>query len=262
MRAPPQPRRSRHRYVLQVIQKFHDTIGFHRVRRRWHLHKVHKASRANARNRNVNNNNNSKNNIEQIGNTPVRLEDIANQPSGVDIPKKRRMPLLIASFPKGSSRSPQFNVLERNRKSKLLLSRRKYKLKSFQGGTKSLKGKTNAKNCQKAYTVRKEVMQHAQMKVNYHRKGVVNSTCVLLDNDSGRNPEFLSFGHECSIRLKDYPSLSIRNPRKQQLQLKVQQQLQKDKIQKEKLQHSQQMTAAEVIAAEATVATTRSSCVR
>ncbi|AGO09885.1 AaceriAAL105Cp [[Ashbya] aceris (nom. inval.)] len=210
MRAPPQPRKSRHRLMLQVLRKFHDTVGLQKVRSRWHLHKVHKVSRANSRVATCNKkgDGNKKKNGE-IPLSPIRLEDIANQPSGIETPKKRRMPLLIASFPRGCAKSPMFNVLEKNKRSKLLLSRRKYKLKTFNGGNDV--GAANGKT-PRVHAVKREVIQHAQMKVNYHRKGVVNSTCVLVDSQSKRRPEYLTFGQAYSLRLNDYPSLSIRHP--------------------------------------------------
>ncbi|AMD21157.1 HEL123Wp [Eremothecium sinecaudum] len=205
MRAPPQPRRSRHRYVSQVLQVVQDAVTLQKARERWHIHRLHKVNRANCRNGKPGTTSRREN-----SDLSIRLTDIANQPSGVDLQKKRRMPLLIASFPRGCGRSPRFNALEKNKWCKAMITRRKYKLKSFNSGAVPITGK--GKKPTGDYSIKKEIAKHAHMKVNYHRKGVMNSTCVLVDIKNNQPPEYLTFDRDYSLRLCDYPSLSIRKP--------------------------------------------------
>lgn len=210
MRAPPQSRRSRHRYVSQALQVVQDTMNLQKARKSWHIHKLHKISRKNKRaGTKVN-----KATVSELKSqdpqpeSPIRLTDIANQPSGMEAQKNRKMPLLIASFPKGCCKSPKFNLLESNSLYKSILTRRKYKLKSFHGGIAEIKkGKKHIGD----YAIKKDVLNHSQMKINYHRRGVVNSTCLLVDSNATCHPEYLKFDRDYSIRLSDYPSLSIRH---------------------------------------------------
>lgn len=200
MRAPPQPRKSRYRYAHRCLEKIYGIITLQPLMTRWHLHKIHKKSRKNslfgARY------------IKEKNETPTLQEDIVNDYICSDHKSTIRKPLIIANFPKGCNSSPRFKVLERNGRIKSLISRRKYKLKRFNAG---LLKNNDPNSCAKTiHLIRKDVCRYADLKVNYYKQNVVNTTCVQTGDLSIHHPEYLEFNKDCSIRLDDYPSLSFR----------------------------------------------------
>lgn len=139
-----------------------------------------------------------------------------NIPTALQPRKSRKKPLLIAAFPKGCSRSPRVRVLQRNRLSKLMISKRKYKLKSLEVHDTS---KVNIQMVEthrcanKVGSIKKMTSKNADVKVIYHETNVIKCSNLRLSSAiDSRSPEIFEFAPNKSIRIKDYPSLRNTRP--------------------------------------------------
>lgn len=210
MRAPPPPRRSKSRYIRKSLHRIYKFLTLQSLRRRWKLHKLHKVSRKN-------NLPHKQKKISDHVVTPLLIEDILGYQGELESPAKNNKPLLIASFPKGCAASPRVRILQRSRLSRIYISKRKYKLKNFNPGLlKAGKRDGSIKNscAQRVHFIRKHVSKHADIKVNYHRKNIIKSTRIPVNVNDKRAPQLLEFSQAKSIRLNEYPSLSVKPPRK------------------------------------------------
>lgn len=197
MRAPPPPRRSRSRFAALCVVRLRQFLSGHRLKKRWHLHKLHKFER--------------KGLICLSPESGLRAEDMMNIPSALQPKKVRQRPLLIAAFPKGCSRSPRVRVLQRNRLSRLMISKRKYKLKYFdvKGLHKADKSDSVTHRCaQTIGSIKKATSNNADVRVIFHETNVIKCSNLVVSSETGqRSPELFEFAPNQSIRIHDYPSL-------------------------------------------------------
>lgn len=196
MRAPPQPRRSRSRFVALCVVRLRQLISGHRLKKRWHLHKLHEFQR--------------KGLICLSPGSGIRAEDMINIPSALQPRKIRQKPLLIAAFPKGCSRSPRVRVLQRNRLSRLMISKRKYKLKPFEvKGLHNPEEDTVTHRCaQTVGSIKKLAATDADVRVIFHESNVIKCSNLIVASEADQcSPELFEFAPNRSIRIHDYPSL-------------------------------------------------------
>ncbi|QLQ81410.1 hypothetical protein HG537_0F01710 [Torulaspora globosa] len=197
MRAPPPPRRSRSRFVALCVVRLRQLISGHRLKKRWHLHKLHEFQR--------------KGIICLSPGSGIRAEDMINVPSALQPRKMRQKPLLIAAFPKGCSRSPRVRVLQRNRLSRLMISKRKYKLKPFE--VKGLHnpeedGTATHRCAQTVGSIKKLAARDADVRVIFHEANVIKCSNLIVPSEADQcSPELFEFAPNRSIRIHDYPSL-------------------------------------------------------
>lgn len=196
MRAPPPPRRSKSRFLAHCVVQLRQLISCYRLRKRWHLHKLHKIHRTGGAA------------VSPI--SGIHAEDMMNMPTALQPRNSRKKPLLIAEFPKGCSRSPRVRVLQRNRLSKLMISKRKYKLKSFDvdGARKLTVQEAVTHQCANTVgSIKKMTSRNADVRVIYHETNVIKCSKLDFSTINSQSPELFEFAPNRSIRIKDYPSL-------------------------------------------------------
>lgn len=198
MRAPPPPRRSRSRFVVLCVVRLRQLISGHKLKKRWHLHKLHKFQRHDL--------------VCVSPGSGIRAEDMMNIPSSLRPRNARHRPLLIAAFPKGCSRSPRVRILQRNRLSKLMISKRKYKLKRFDfknlSNTDDRKNTVTHRCAQTVGSIKKVTAGNADVRVIFHETNVIKCSNIGVGSEGGlHSPELFEFAPNQSIRIRDYPSL-------------------------------------------------------
>lgn len=197
MRAPPPPRRSKSRLAAYCVVRLRQLLSCYRLRKRWHLHKLHKIHR--------------RGDVAVSPISGIRAEDMMNLPSSLHLKENRKKPLLIAQFPKGCSKSPRVRVLQRNRLSKLMISKRKYKLKSFDvDAARRLRVREDGTHpCANTVgSIKKMASKNADVRVIYHEANVIKCSNILYPSRADlQSPELFEFAPNRSIRIKDYPSL-------------------------------------------------------
>ncbi|QLL30986.1 hypothetical protein HG536_0A08010 [Torulaspora globosa] len=197
MRAPPPPRRSRSRFLALCVVRLRQLISGHRLKKRWHLHKLHEFQR--------------KGLICLSPESGIRAEDMINIPSALQPKKTRQKPLLIAAFPKGCSRSPRVRVLQRNRLSRLMISKRKYKLKPFEvkgRHDREEDGAVTHRCAQTVGSIKKLTASNADVRVIFHDTNVIKCSNLIVPAEADQcSPELFEFAPNQSIRIHDYPSL-------------------------------------------------------
>lgn len=206
MRAPPPPRKSRSRFVTVLILRIRQLCTGYKFKKRWHLHKLHKLQR--------------RGNFVASPISGIRADDMLNIPTGMQNKSCKQKPLLIAAFPKGCSRSPRVRILQRNRLSKVLISKRKYNLKYFDahafGETANSgiikEGHATHRCAQTVGSIKKVTSKNADVKVIFHDKNVIKSLNLPAASQYNfESPEMLEFAPQQSIRIKDYSTLSRRS---------------------------------------------------
>ncbi|EDO17133.1 hypothetical protein Kpol_1072p3 [Vanderwaltozyma polyspora DSM 70294] len=217
MRAPPPLRNSKSKALSIAIIKVRQLYSCTRLKRRWHVYKLHKLKKGIADNNLIN----SGQDISPV--SSPHAENMINIPSGLDSKANFKKPLLIASFPEGCSNSPKMHVLRRNSLSRLLLSRRRYKLKHYYNET-MVKGTTGDEpirmvqnNCNhlnefqcasNVASIRKIASEDADIKVVFHGRNIIKQLNIpIKEKRTEKSPEFLEFGPSLSLRIKDFPSL-------------------------------------------------------
>ncbi|CCD27312.1 Osw1p NDAI_0K01210 [Naumovozyma dairenensis CBS 421] len=198
MRAPPPPRRSKWSFIINIKLKLKRFYTCHKLRKRWDIHQIKRTQYR-----------------KFMNDSPisaVRVEDMLNLPSGL-IPRSiRKKPLVIASFPRGCKNPPRINVLQRNEKSRIFLSRRKYKLKNLDTHMndkmfESLRGNNEPYSCaQTVRSIKKMTRSHADVKTIFHHKNIIK--CTSLFTDDLQTPQIMKFDNERSIRLTEYGLLT------------------------------------------------------
>lgn len=116
MRAPPPPRISKSNRWLLTVTYIKNLFHCHRLRRKWNLHQLKKKSKKSPYTNNA---------ISPI--SGIRVEDMMNLPTNLLPHSSKSKPLLIATFPRGCSRSPHLKYLEKNSFTTRTLTKRKYK---------------------------------------------------------------------------------------------------------------------------------------
>lgn len=207
MRAPPNPRKSRLRVIRRALHNAHNVLTIRKMRRKWNLHHLHKIHR-----RNILSSKDEK--ITHSMNTPLILEDVMERNSSNHSPAGKNKPLLIASFPHGCARSPRVRLLQRNTLSRFFVSRRRYKLRKFNpgklktGNEREIRGRKG--HLHKAHIIRKQAAKHADVRINFEKRNVMKTVLLPLNIAENKEPSYLQFDTDQSIKLADYPSLSTR----------------------------------------------------
>lgn len=206
MRAPPPPRKSRSRFITVCILRLRQLCTGYKLKKRWHLHKLHKLQR--------------RGNYVASPISGIRTDDMLNLPTGMQNKSCKQKPLLIAAFPKGCSRSPRVRLLQRNRLSKVLISKRKYKLKYFDahafGETANSgiikEGRVTHRCAHTVGSIKKVTSKNADIKIIFHDRNVIKSLNLPAASQyNPQSPELLEFAPQQSIRIKDYSTLSRRS---------------------------------------------------
>ncbi|CAI2029119.1 hypothetical protein SEUBUCD650_0H02880 [Saccharomyces eubayanus] len=216
MRAPPSPRKSRSGYLLYFYFRLRQCFSCQRLKRRWHIHKLHVRQYS------------TRWNLSPL--SGIQIEDMINEPSGLCPGSAKKKPLLIARFPKGCQESPRVYVLQRNNLSRLKLSKRKYALRFYYNdffgkGFNKNPEFINESHQHCAETVRKikkATAKHADVKIIYHDKNTIRSYRLGSKNDKklivhdvleeekeeeDSSSLYIRFGDDHSLRVKDYHSL-------------------------------------------------------
>ncbi|CCC69110.1 hypothetical protein NCAS_0C01200 [Naumovozyma castellii] len=204
MRAQPPPRKSNWSLIVNTVIKIRRFYSCHRLRKRWNIHQIHRVQ--------------YKRFIARSPTLEFRSEDMFNIPTNM-IPKDtKKKPLMIASFPEGCSNSPQLNVLQRNEKSRLFLSRRRYKLKNIDNKNFKPVPRIGSDSMNPLYpcaetvrSIKQLTNRHADVRVVFHNSNVIKSTRLRKEQEDGVTPQLIQFDNERTIRLDDYPALSRRN---------------------------------------------------
>ncbi|GAV53971.1 hypothetical protein ZYGR_0AK04730 [Zygosaccharomyces rouxii] len=202
MRAPPPPRKSRSRYLTTCCLRLKQVFTGSKLKKRWHLHKLHKFRRKG-----------------QLAVSPVsgiHVEDMLNLPTGLQNRSAKGKPLLIAAFSKGCTKSPQLRLLQRNKFYGLPMTKRKYKLKTFDATV--TEKKATATPTQRTHlcaprvgSIKKVTSKDADLKIIFHNNNVIKSINLEKESHATLNsPQLLEFAPQQSIRIKDYPSLAKR----------------------------------------------------
>ncbi|CCF56605.1 hypothetical protein KAFR_0B03090 [Kazachstania africana CBS 2517] len=192
MRVPPPPRRSRANIIPIYGIKIRSLLCCHRLKRRWHLHKLRKKLRLNSNNK--------------FG--PIsgpRAEDMMDLQTGYLSRSIRKKPLLIASFPRGCDNSPEIKVLQRSNFAKQFITKRKYYLKQYENKlfktTADKVGQTNTFQCaQTVRTIKTVTSKNADVRTIFHNQNVlkrVNIEPSLQIDDY----KFIIFDSKNSFRL-------------------------------------------------------------
>ncbi|QLG70692.1 hypothetical protein HG535_0A06340 [Zygotorulaspora mrakii] len=203
MRAPPPPRRSRVRFFTVYVSRLRQFCTLYKIKKRWKLHKLHT--------------------VERRGYTivsplsAIRADDMVNLPTGLQNKSHKKKPLLIASFPRGCSRSPRVKLLQRNRLSKIFLSRRKYNLKYFDVTGIKEKNCSSRQSCSSYHcahvvrTIKKVTSKNADVRVIFHDNNTIKSHNLPINTENIDSPQLLEFGPHQSIRIKNYSTLDRKN---------------------------------------------------
>ncbi|BAO39753.1 outer spore wall protein 1 [Kluyveromyces marxianus] len=184
MRSIPEPRQTRFNRIRRLLHKAHNCLTMKRFKRRYNVHKIKKGSRvANLR-------------------SAVPLDHIANIPTGMTHKSSNIKPLLLVSFNKGRQHSPKVRMLENNGRLRSWVSGRKFTLKKIVNNATIERDP----NMADIHTVRRDVANHADLKVNYSQQGIVKSVdipCCYTED-----PKLINIGQEHTLRIRDYPSLN------------------------------------------------------
>lgn len=201
MRAPPPPRRSKSRYLTTCCLRLKQVCTGSGLKKRWHLHKLHKFNR--------------RGHLAVSPISGVHVEDMVNLPTGLQPKSYKEKPLLIAAFSKGCTKSPQLRLLQRNKFYGLPMTKRKYKLKTFDATVnekevvpRPVTQRTHA-CASRVGSVKKATSKDADIRVIFHNSNIIKSI-NLKELQSSHSPELLEFAPQQSIRIKDYPSLAKR----------------------------------------------------
>ncbi|CEP60158.1 Osw1p LALA0_S01e04324g [Lachancea lanzarotensis] len=205
MRAIPVPRKSRARFLRRKAGRLYQVMSFRKVRRKFNLHQIHQLHRKNAKK--------FRRKPFDAGKlmTPIVAGDGVNLWSGIESPAAKSKPLLIASFPNGYNRSPRVKVLQKNRLSKLWISRRRYRLRKYNPGLQKSQipgAEVGYEDCVRSCrTIKRQASKYADVKFIFERQNVMRTVCIPNGHLPDQNPRLLEFHPDHSIRLEDFPSL-------------------------------------------------------
>ncbi|SMN22110.1 similar to Saccharomyces cerevisiae YOR255W OSW1 Protein involved in sporulation [Maudiozyma saulgeensis] len=204
MRAPPPPRVSKSNFWILAATYIKNIFNCHRLKKRWNLHQLKKKTKQAPYN--------ISQDISPI--SGIRVEDMMNIPTHLLPSSSKSKPLLIATFPRGCSRSPHLKLLEKNSFTTRTITRKKYKteylnnsrVKYTSNKVKILSKHDPSLKCIKTVrSIKGTTKKYADIKLIFHDKNVIKVSNIK--NTNTVTPTVLEFDGANVIVLKNYKNL-------------------------------------------------------